>query len=82
MKKKVYFETDKNGKHKIIEQSNGIIIRLLKEPSKEYIKKKEKHEAVEADRLKKEKVIHDREKLIKDRMRDIAIAELEKEGKI
>ena len=36
LKNKWYMETDQNGVHKVIEQPNGIKIRLLREPSDAY----------------------------------------------
>lgn len=79
---KIYFEEDKSGKHKVIEKPNGIKIRLLKEPSQWYKDKQAKRAAEAAERQAARKIIDDREKLIKDKMRELAITELEAEGKI
>jgi hypothetical protein len=77
-----YLETDAIGEHKVIEQKNGIKIRLLKKPSKEYAAKLKARGEKEKDRMAKEKVEQDKEKLIKDKIRDIAIKQLEEERKI
>lgn len=79
---KKYFETDEHGKHEIIEQSNGVRVKVLIEPSESYLKKKAKtQEEYQKQKLEKDK-IKDREKLIQEKMRSLAITELEKEGKI
>lgn len=79
---KTYLETDELGEHKVIEQKNGIKIRLLKKPSKEYAAKLKVRGEKEKERMAKEKVEQDKEKLIRDKMRQLAIQDLEKEGKI
>lgn len=48
MIKNTYEETDENGKHKVIEQKNGIKVRLLREPSTSYKKKMKDRAKVEA----------------------------------
>ena len=73
---------DELGEHKIIKQKNGITIKILRKPSAEYKKKIEERNKIyiknkEESRQKKEK-----EKLIKNKMRELAIKELEKEGKL
>ena len=82
MTNKIYYEEDKIGRHKVIEQPNGIKIRLLKEPSDWYKKKQAKN----AEKAKADKIVSDekaaREKLIAERMREIAVRELESEGKL
>lgn len=81
-KLKIYTETDHIGEHKVIEHKNGVKVRILKKQSSEYAKKlkkyKEKEIQNEKDRLEKE----NKEKIITDKMREIAIAELKKEGKL
>ena len=82
MENNIYYEEDKIGRHKVIEQPNGIKIRLLKEPSEWYKEKKKK----KADEERARKAIADeakaRESLIKQRMRDIAEQQLISEGVI
>jgi len=79
---KIYFETDEIGEHKVIEKANGVKIRLLKKPSKEYKAKLEQRAKKEKERREKEQIEQNKEKLIRNRMREIAIKELEKEGKL
>ncbi|MCP4651434.1 MAG: hypothetical protein GY853_15315 [PVC group bacterium] len=75
-------ETTEHGEFKVQTQSNGIKVRILKKPSASYKAKMEKR----AEAEKARQVIEDerlaRERLIKERMRDIAIKQLEDEGKI
>lgn len=80
--KNIYFEEDEKGKHKVLEQANGIKIKLLREPSEAY--KAKMAERAEADRIKMESEDKKRadEKLINDKMKELAIAELKKEGKL
>ena len=79
---KEYEENDKNGKYRCKQYKNGIITRALIEPSKEYrdkVKKKAEESA------KKKAIMEEKEKterMIKERMREIAIRELKKEGKL
>ncbi len=82
MENKIYYEEDKIGRHKVIEQPNGIKIRLLKEPSEWYRDKQQKK--ADAERVKREELaeIKAKEKLITERMREIAVRELEAEGKL
>jgi len=76
------FETDWRGKHKVIEQPNGIKIRLLKEPSAEYLEKirlrEEKIKAIDV----KQSVEIEKQKLIQAKIKEIAERELKEEGKI
>ena len=73
---------DDLGEHEIIKQKNGITIKLLKKPSKEYKKKIEKRNEVYKKNKEESRKKRDIEKLIKDKMRELAIKELKKEGKI
>ena len=82
MKNKIYEETDNIGRHKVIEQPNGIKIRILREPSEWYREKTKKNAERDAVRRAEEEEKIAREKLIKDKMRELAIVELEKEGKM
>lgn len=82
MENKIYYEEDAIGKHKVIEKPNGIKIRILKEPSKEYTKKMQLRKEKEKEmRLQQEKKINE-EKLIKEEMRKQAIESLKKQGKL
>ena len=73
---------DELGEHRVIEQKNGITIKILKKPSKEYKKKIEKRNEVYKKNKEESRKKRDTEKLIKDKMRELAIKELKKEGKI
>jgi len=76
------YETDENGKHKVFEHKNGIKVRLLIEPSKKYKDKMEKNRLeLKKQQDEKRKVI-EKEKFIKDKIRELAIKELEEEGKL
>jgi len=79
---KTYLETDNIGVHKVTEYPNGRKVRILKQPSEWYVKKMTDRQ----ERMLKEKSISDekrtQEKLIQDKMRELAIAELQKEGKL
>ena len=79
---KVYTETDNLGEHKVIEKKNGIKVRILKKPSKEYKAKLKKRAEKEKERLEEERQKQERNKLITTRMREIAEKELKAEGKI
>jgi len=75
-------EKDNIGEHKVKESSNGVKVRILKKPSSQYKKKMERR-AKKDLKLKEEKEkMEARERLIKKKMRDLAIEELKKEGKI
>jgi len=79
---KIYFEEDKSGRHKVIEKPNGIKVRLLQEPSKWYKDKQAKRAAEDKIKQDAKKIVDDRERLIKDKMRELAIKELEQEGRL
>jgi len=79
---KTYLETDKIGTHKVIEYPNGRKVRILKQPSEWYKQKQEASREKMLAKKAEEQIAHDREKLIKDKMRELAIAELQKEGKL
>ncbi len=79
---KIYEEEDKIGKHKVIEQPNGIKIRILKEPSDWYKQKMKKRAEKEKEERKKQEEMEKKERLIREKIREIAIRELEKEGKL
>ena len=82
MADKIYYEDDKLGRHKVIEKPNGIKIRLLKEPSQFYIDKMAARAAAQAVIDAAAAEAKAREQLIQAKMRELAITELEKEGKI
>lgn len=79
---KTYMEEDKIGKHKVIEHDNGIKVRILREPSEWYKEKQRVNAEKEAVRQAELQAKQEQEKLIKDKMRELAIAELTKEGKL
>jgi len=79
---KVYEETDKYGKHKVIEQPNGVKIRILKEPSAWYQSKLEERSAAAEQHEIESRARAEQEQLIKDKMRELAIKELQSEGKL
>jgi hypothetical protein len=79
---KVYTETDNLGEHKVIDKENGVKIRILRKPSEEYKAKLQARAEKEKERMAKEKIEQDRNKLITQRMREIAERELKNEGKI
>ena len=88
MKQKIYFEENENGKYKVIDKGR-IKIKLLKEPSEKYFEEKQKKIELRQQKLeeKKEKnkikaQLKEKEKLIKEKMRELAIQELKKEGKL
>lgn len=80
--KKFRMERDHMGEHKVIEQKNGITVRLLRKPSPEYRAKLKRR--ADEDRKKREEkaVIKERERKIQEKMRELAIRELEKEGEL
>ena len=80
--KEIRTEIDEQGEKKVIEQSNGVCIKLLKKPSDEYKIKLAQRAKKEKERIKKENENQEREKMIQEQMRKIAIEQLEKEGKM
>lgn len=80
--KDIRMETDEQGEKKIIEQSNGICIKILKKPSAEYKSKLALRAEKEKKRMQIEKENQERDKLIKERMYKIAEEQLKNEGKI
>lgn len=75
-------EKDKWGEYKVIEQRNGIKVRLMKKPSAAYRKKMDKRKKENEKIMKEENKIAEKEKLIQNRIRETAIKELKKEGKL
>jgi len=74
--------TDDIGEHAVIEKSNGTIIKLLKKPSKKYIEKNKKRAAAMRPKLEAKAKKESEEKLINERIRQMAIDSLKKEGKL
>ena len=82
LKNKWYMETDQNGVHKVIEQPNGIKIRLLREPSDAYRAKMQvRAEAAAITRAEEEEKSNIRKK-IEDKKKQMAVDELLKTGGI
>lgn len=75
-------ETDSQGVWKVKEQRNGVKVRLLREPSQEYKAKMKARQEANAIKEAEKKIERDREKLIQEKMRELAIKQLEKEGKL
>ncbi|MFA5423700.1 MAG: hypothetical protein WC374_07555 [Phycisphaerae bacterium] len=80
--KKIYWEEDELGRHKVIEQANGIKIKLLKEPSEFYKDKMKKRADADAIKRAEQATAKERERLVQAKMRELAEAELKTEGKI
>ena len=79
---KQYEESDVNGKYRCKQYRNGIITRALFEPSKQYKEKQEKIKVLSQKKKIEFEEKQRKEKLIKDKMRELAIQQLEKEGKL
>ena len=79
---KTYLETDNIGVHKVIEYPNGRKIRVLKEPSEWYKEKQRKKAEAAKIEAESRRVAQEKENLIKQKMRELAIKELEAEGKM
>ena len=77
-----YTMTDENGEHLIIEYSNGVKTSLLQKPSSEYKKRQKIKQENYRKTVEEKRKIREREKLIQDRMKEIAIRELKEEGKL
>ena len=82
MEKTIKEVTDELGTHRVVTQKNGITVKYLIKPSEKYLKKMQDREQKILEKKEEKRKIKERDKLINDRMRDIAIRELEKEGKI
>jgi hypothetical protein len=78
----VSYEENEWGRYKVLTQANGVRVKILREPSEKYRDKMAKRAAEEKKRQAELKVKKDKEKLINDKMREMAIKALEKEGKI
>jgi hypothetical protein len=79
---KEYMIKDNIGEHKVKEYKNGVKVKILKTSSLKYTKDKLKR--IEKAQIRENEIKMELEKeiLIKQKMRELAIAELEKEGKI
>ena len=75
-------EKDLQGTWKVKEQRNGVKVRLLRDPSPEYKAKMKARREANAIKEAEKKIERDREKLIQEKIRELAIKQLEKEGKI
>ena len=75
-------ETDSSGVHKVIEQPNGIKIRLLREPSDAYRAKMQVRAETDAIRRAEENEKSNIRKKIEDKKKQMAIDELLKTGGI
>jgi len=82
MENKVYYEEDAIGKHKVIEKPNGIKIRILKEPSREYVKKMQERKIKNKENMIKQNNKIEEERMIKEEMRKQAIESLKAQGKL
>ncbi len=79
--KKIEIEHDACGEWKSID--NGRVkVRILKKASKEYEKKLKARRDKNSERIKQRDIEIRQERMIKERMRDIAIRELKEEGKL
>jgi hypothetical protein len=72
--------TDEWGLHERRCMSNGCNVTILKKPSKAYIDKQKKRKEESMKRMEEKNKKKEREKLIRDRMRENAIKELKAEG--
>ena len=77
---KITKEINERGEYKVIEQKNGIKVKLLKVPSEEYKEKKRLKYEEKKKKMKTRDEKRAKEKLIQERMRQIAERELEEEG--
>src|SRR3990167_1895813 len=82
LKNKWYMETDSSGVHKVIEQPNGIKIRLLREPSDAYRANMQVRAETDAIRRAEENEKSNIRKKIEDKKKQMAIDEFLKNGGI
>lgn len=78
----IYYEEDKKGKHKVFKKKNGVTVRILREPSEEHKLKMAKKAEKQRLKQEEEQAKLEKERLIKSKMRELAIKELEAEGKL
>ena len=79
---KTYKHSNEWGEYTVHEYSNGIIVKSLTKPSKKYKDKIEKRQSEHKKKQAEKEKVQAREKLITEKMRELAIQELEKEGKL
>lgn len=79
---KEYYEENEWGRYKIKEKSNGIKVRLLIEPSQAYKDKMAKRQAEFKVKYEAEQKELEKKKLIDSKMRELAIKQLQDEGKL
>ena len=79
---KSYKNKDEWGEYSIKEYSNGIVVKSLTKPSKKYKDKIEKRQVEHKKKQAEKEKVKAREKLIQEKMRELAIKELKKEGKL
>ena len=77
---RTYFEEDETGKHECFEQSNGVTVKILREPSEAYEAKRKIEAEKDKIRMDAEKIQQEREALIQQRMHENAEKELIEEG--
>lgn len=80
--KEIRYETNQWGKYKIIEQTNGITIRLLREPSQKYLDLITKRKAADAPKEARRRKEEEKQRLIQEEMKNLAIENLKKAGKL
>lgn len=80
--KEIRYETNQWGKYKIIEQTNGITIRLLREPSQKYLDLIAERKAADAPKEAGRRKEEEKQRLIQEEMKNLAIENLKKAGKL
>jgi hypothetical protein len=73
---------NKIGEHKVLKSKGGITIKILKVPSDKYAKKMKRQKEKIKKQIKEDEKNNAREKVIQERIRKLAIKQLEEEGKI
>lgn len=93
LKPEITYVTDAIGYHKLtrmvknvtivegkIVKEYGISVKILKTPSSEYREKMDAKKIIEAEKAELQKIEDDKRKIIDDKIKEIAVAELVKEG--
>jgi len=75
-------EEDESGKWKVIKYHNGYTVRLLRSPSEAYLQKVKDYEAEKKLEQDKINIVNEREKLIIEEMRDMAMERLQEKGEL
>ena len=78
----IRYEEDDRGMNKVIQYSNGIIARILQKPSEAYKKKMSDRSVAVRKKMNETRENEKKEALIVEKMRELAIRELKKEGKL